>query len=67
MSDYFKEHFECDLIPLNLDFMVNVCKRDENVKLIAQSMKLPNGGNAQLDVGNNQEYILPLSVNYAHY
>ena len=39
--------------------MVNVCKRDENVKLIAQSMKLPNGGNAQLDVGNNQEYILP--------
>lgn len=47
--------------------MVNVCKRDENVKLIAQSMKLPNGGNAQLDVGNNQEYILPLSVNYAHY
>lgn len=59
MSDYFKEHFECDLIPLNLDFMVNVCKRDENVKLIAQSMKLPNGGNAQLDVGNNQEYILP--------
>ena len=22
-------------------------------------MKLPNGGNAQLDVGNNQEYILP--------
>lgn len=46
-------------ISLNLDFMVNVCKRDENVKLIAQSMKLPNGGNAQLDVGNNQEYILP--------
>ena len=43
----------------NQDFMVNVCKRDENVKLIAQSMKLPNGGNAQLDVGNNQEYILP--------
>ncbi|WP_242955810.1 hypothetical protein [Lachnoclostridium sp. An181] len=59
MIDYLKEHFECDLIPLDLDFMLNVCKHDETVKLIAQSMILPSGGNAQLEVGNNQEYVLP--------
>lgn len=59
MIDYFKTNFTCDLIPLDLDFMVNVCKNDEHVKLIAQYMKLPSGGNAQLEVGNNQEYVLP--------
>lgn len=46
MSNYSKERFECDLIPLSLDLTVNVCKRDENVKLTAQSMKLPSGGSA---------------------
>lgn len=56
---YFKDYFSCELKPLNLDFMVNVCKHDNSVKLIAQYMKLPSGGNAQLEVGNNQEYVLP--------
>lgn len=59
MIYYLKEHFMCDLVPLSLDFMVNVCKHDENVKLIAQYMKLPSGGNAQLEVGKNQECVLP--------
>lgn len=59
MVEYLKEHYDCELNPLDLDFMVNVCKRDSDVKLIAQYMKLPNGGNAQLEVGNNQEYVLP--------
>ncbi len=56
---YLKNNFDCNLKPLDLDFMISVCKNDENVKLIAQYMKLPSGGNAQLEVGNNQEYILP--------
>ena len=59
MIKYLEEQYECILTPLDLDFMVNVCKQDENVKLIAQYMKLPSGGNAQLEVGNNQEYVLP--------
>jgi len=59
MIEYLKEHFDCNLNPLDLDFMVNVCKKDTDVKLIAQYMKLPSGGNAQLEVGNNQEYVLP--------
>ncbi|TQQ85327.1 hypothetical protein EXD82_02735 [Peptacetobacter hominis] len=56
---YLESNFDCYLKPLDLDFMISVCKNDENVKLIAQYMKLPSGGNAQLEVGNNQEYILP--------
>lgn len=59
MQKYLHKHFACDLTPLNLDFMVNIYKQDTTVKLSAQYMKLPNGGNAQLEVGNNQEYILP--------
>lgn len=59
MIKYIKSKFDCDLYPLDLDFMVNVCKNDDKVKLIAQYMKLPNGGNAQLEVGNNQEYVMP--------
>ena len=40
--------------------MINESKRaNSEVKLIAQYMKLPKGGNAELYVGNNQEYMLP--------
>lgn len=59
VKQYLAVHYECSLNSLNMDFMVNVSKNDSNVKLIAQYMKLPRGGNAQLEVGNNQEYILP--------
>lgn len=56
---YFSEEFCCNLSPLSLEFMVNVGKNDDKVKLIAQYMKLPSGGNAQLEVGNNKEYMMP--------
>jgi len=59
MIEYLAVNYECTLTPLDMTFMVNVCKKDVAVKLIAQYMKLPNGGNAQLEVGNNQEYVLP--------
>lgn len=59
MKNYLETTYGCLLSPLNLDFMVNVSKSDSSVKLIAQYMKLPSGGNAQLEVGNNQEYVLP--------
>lgn len=59
MIAYFEKEYNCILKPIDLDFMVNVSKNDESVKLIAQYMKLPRGGNAQLEVGNNQEYMLP--------
>lgn len=59
MVKYFRDNFNCSLTPFNLEFMVNSSKNDKDVKLIAQYMKLPSGGNAQLEVGNNQEYVLP--------
>lgn len=59
MIDYLKTNYNCNLKPLNLDFMINTCKNDKKVKLIAQYMRLPSGGHAQLEVGNNQKYILP--------
>lgn len=59
MKNYLETSYNCCLTSLNLDFMVNVGKYASDVKLIAQYMKLPSGGNAQLEVGNNQEYVLP--------
>lgn len=60
MKDYLETAYHCSIKSLNMDFMVNMSKDDPEVKLIAQYMKLPSGGNAQLEVGNNQEYVLPL-------
>ena len=59
MKNYLETTYNCSLTSLNLDFMVNVSKEDYDVKLIAQYMKLPSGGNAQLEVGKNLEYVLP--------
>lgn len=59
VDNFFNDHFDCTLEPMSLDFLVNACKQDDSVELVAQYMKLPSGGNAQLEVGNNQEYVLP--------
>ncbi len=56
---YVFDSFKCNLEGLNLDFMVGVAKQNDDIKLIAQYMRLTNGGYAQLEVGNNQEYMLP--------
>lgn len=60
MRNYLKSNYDCGLKTFDMTFMVNACKKDESVKLIAQYMKTPGGGSAQLDVGNNQEYVLPV-------
>lgn len=59
---YFKEEFSCELIGINLDFMIEITKNEsnKNIKLLSQYMFLQNGGKAQLTVGNNEEYILPI-------
>ena len=54
---YIESEFGCTLHSLDLNFMV---KQDGEAKLIAQYTKLPSGGNAQLEVGNNTDYILPI-------
>lgn len=44
-------------IPLNLEFLQ---KYHPDATLMGKYMMLPSGGNAQLDVGKNQNYILPI-------
>ncbi len=60
MKTYLQNFLDINLIPLDLNFLISIGKNQEELKLVAQAMKLSNGGNAQLDVGNNQEYVLPL-------
>lgn len=49
--------FDGDISPLNLEFLK---KHHPNATLMAKYMMLPSGGNAQLDVGKNENYILPI-------
>lgn len=60
--NYMKNSFDFELKPINLEFLVSVIKEtsDDKVKLIAQYMQLASGGNAELNVGNNEEYVLPI-------
>lgn len=59
---YIDDNYQINLSPLDLDFMVELTKKDENedIKLVSQYMNLATGGKAQLTVGNNEEYILPI-------
>lgn len=58
---YVKENLNTDLVPLDLDYLVSEAKQDsQETRVMAEYRKLPSGGNAQLEVGNNQEYVLPI-------
>lgn len=60
--EYFYRKYSLTLKALNLEFMIDITKNDkiDNIKLLSQYMFLKNGGKAQLTVGNNEEYILPI-------
>ena len=55
-----QDSFGCILEGLDLNYMIGIAKAADDVKLIAQYMKFSTGQYAQLEVGNNQEYMLPL-------
>ena len=59
---YVEENYKITLKPIDLDFIVDITKKEENedIKLISQYMNLATGGKAKLDVGNNEEYVLPI-------
>lgn len=59
MEKFLSDEYGCILSSLDLNFLISATKNDSEVQLISQYMKLPNGGNAQLEVGNNEEYVLP--------
>ncbi len=60
IKKYIEEKYNCKLVGVDLDFMITACKNSDDIKLIAQFMKLSTGGSAQLEVGDNKEYVLPL-------
>lgn len=60
MAKYLQQEFQCILKTIDLTFVKNLNHRDnKHLKLIAQSMRFRNGGQAQLEVGNNEEFMLP--------
>lgn len=60
VCDFICEMFHHELQPLDLDNLKSYVQgEDVGVRLIAQSMKMSNGSYAQLEVGKNEEYVLP--------
>lgn len=60
IMNYFYEKHHLELEPLNLEFMRECSTSDKNIILLSQYMNFKTGSKAQLTVGNNEEYILPL-------
>lgn len=61
VKNYIEKFYSCSLKPLSTLFMVDLSKdKMDGVILLGQYTKSPRGGNAQLEVGKNQEYILPI-------
>lgn len=54
-----KKRYDFNLSPINLMFLHGIAKENGDVKLIGQSMNLSSGGRAELNVGKNEDYILP--------
>lgn len=60
MIRYFHENLKIELRPMDLSFFRGITNEERtDLKLVAQSMRLRNGGQAQLEVGNNEDYLLP--------
>ena len=61
VSNYISEEFDIKLVPIKLEFLIELLKKEENedIKLVSQYMNLATGGKAQLAVGNNENYVLP--------
>jgi len=57
---YCETQLECKIKPLDLDFLISQTKKQSDARLMAEYKKLPSGGNAQLEVGKNEEYVLPI-------
>ncbi|MFH5834538.1 hypothetical protein ACHAL6_00505 [Proteiniclasticum sp. C24MP] len=59
IRDNFKSTYGLELSPIDLMFLHTIAKENGDVKLIGQSMNLSSGGRAELNVGKNEDYILP--------
>lgn len=54
---YLKEKLAVELVPLEMNFMKETA--NDEVKLIAEYMNMASGGRAVLEVGDNEEWVLP--------
>lgn len=62
LRNYLQKSATCTLRALNLDFMREEAEqgRSKGIVTIGQYRRLINGGNAQLEVGKNSNYVLPI-------
>ncbi len=62
MIAYLSITYNCVLENIDLSFLVQLFQENTNpaVKLIHQSMRLRDGGEAELGVGNNEKFRIPL-------
>lgn len=61
IRNILKEQYQLELTPIDMEFMTNLPKMDvKNAVVMAEYRKLPTGGNAQLEVGKNEDYRLPI-------
>lgn len=59
---YLEQEYDIKLEAIDLSFMKNIANDEniEDIKLISQYMNMKNGSKAELNVGNNEEYVLPI-------
>lgn len=59
---YLEQEYDIKLEAIDLSFMKNIGDDDtvEDIKLISQYMNMKNGSKAELNVGDNEEYVLPI-------
>lgn len=59
---YLEQEYDIKLEAIDLSFMKNIGDDEtvEDIKLISQYMNMKNGSKAELNVGDNEEYVLPI-------
>lgn len=61
INKILREKFSIITEPYDLDYITNISNSNiSGVNVMAEYRTLPNGGNAQLEVGKNENYILPI-------
>lgn len=59
---YLEQEYEIKFEAIDLSLMKNIADDEtiEDIKLISQYMNMKNGSKAELNVGDNEEYVLPI-------
>lgn len=62
LLNYIEKEYGVKLNAIDLSFMKNIADDEsiEDIKLVSQYMNMKNGSKAELNVGDNEEYVLPI-------